>query len=197
MHIKNIKTVLKNKIDGLDWDDIFSIITDIIYLDNLEYFERYTLPSMINNRYAPGFGWDADFKDKVEYLVFINKLYGKDDVAEEYIIDYITYNIESFYNNKEELQEDIEWFGDIKDVAYAIFEKLSLREIIDIISIKVEEDIDKGKIDVRDYFEQHWLKSINYYPEDISFYKNNPDELLKAAEKYGLYESLINFLETA
>jgi len=197
MHIKNIKTVLKNKIDGLDWDDIFSIITDIIYLDNLEYFERYTLPSMINNRYAPAFGWDADFKDKVEYLVFINKLYGKDDVAEEYIIDYITYNIESFYNNKEELQEDIEWFGDIKDVAYAIFEKLSLKEIIDIISIKVEEDIDKGKIDVRDYFEQHWLKSINYYPEDISFYKNNPDELLKAAEKYGLYESLINFLETA
>jgi len=165
---------------------IDQIINDIVYLEEFNFFKNYTLPSMLRNKFAPAYGWSADFRDKKEYINFINNLYRGDECfTQEYIIKYLIANIDNYYENKDELIEDIEWFEGIEFVAEEIFMKLSMEDIIDIMAEKVEDDIKNGRLDqdIQDYFDCSW--DLFCYEDKINSLKNDSDMLMELIKKYG------------
>jgi len=178
-------------LNSINKNEIANIIYDIVYRERLHFFESYTLPSMLYNRYAPAFGWNADFRNEEEYMRAIDEIYNEQGFAKEYIINDIVKNIKD-YKTEDELKEDLEWFSDIESIAEDIFDKFSIREVIDFLAPKVEKDLKDGKLDIGDIFDRFFFYD---HTADFLTLIEDSDQLIELAKKYKLYDKLVNALQ--
>jgi len=177
---------------NIEKEEAAQIVRDIVYLEYLDLFKKHTLKAILGNKFAPAFGWAGDFRNKEEYINFIDRIiYLEDGFTEEYIVKNIIRNIKD-YKSENELQEDLEWYGSLEPVAEDIFYDLSMEDIISFMTDKVISDIKSGRLAVEGIFDE--LFCYYYYNRDFEELVNDPDELFGLAKKYGLYDNLVKIL---
>jgi hypothetical protein len=176
--------------------EVLQFMYDIAYEETVDFVKNDMLPAIIKNRYAPAFGWSAEFNTIPEYLDFIDSLMGKDGYGEERLKNYIKKHIND-YHSKEELADIKEWYGGgggwFDYVVDEIIEDFNLQDAIDILagdvlkSLKTNEDIvydwiDKYEYDLLDNIYEQLIENRDF------------EELLDRIKQYGRIEELRDIL---
>jgi hypothetical protein len=95
---------LEKAIKNVD-SDTLTVIEDAFINEHFEYFERYTLPAMVSNNYAPSYGWSADFRNKKEYEEFINELFNDENFFKKTLLEEFSKFYDPHdYNDRDEIK---------------------------------------------------------------------------------------------
>lgn len=184
---------IKKKLKTQD-NEFRQFLTELAFESEFDFFKNRTLPAMLENRFAPAYGWSQDFRTVKEYNHFIDELYGEEGFAERTVINLIAKHLPDFLSKEEVLDVFTEVLssGDksiIRDTAWEIYQNMSLQEVIDILSNIVEKDLKSGKIDEKVY--EFFLSCYSDFSFDsVMELEENPEEIIRLAEKFGKYRKL-------
>jgi hypothetical protein len=179
--------------------EVLQLLYDVAYAEVADFVKNEMLPAMIENLYAPAFGWSADFKTIPEYLSFIDSLMGKEGYGEEKLKKYIKKHI-SDYQSKEDLAEIKEWYGGGKGwfdyVVDEIIADFDLKDAIDILANDILKSVKTNEGIVYDWIDRYGNELLdNIYNMYEQLIKDRGfEELLNRIKQYGYIKELRDIL---
>jgi len=179
-------------------EEVLRIVEGALLREKYDFIRHYTLPAMIDNTYAPAFGWSAEFRRKNDYLEFVDSLMGE-DWAYNTLVKYVRENIED-YTTPDEIEEAEGYYDNgVTGLAEEIVSKLSLKEVIDILSSDLHSYVKSHRDEVEQWIEKNFDYGTIVYEIEATLEEMSTEGMIDIVEAHGsltdLEEALNRFEE--
>jgi hypothetical protein len=154
---------------------------------------------MVNNRFAPAFGWDGVDRVK-DYLRVIDDILGEENAGMDILFHEVKKYIEDYYTKDEikDLKKDYgrDWKDEGADYIVGRFiDNNELKKVVNIISEVIEDEMKKRGRTIEEVYDSmippyEDEKELETYIENEDY-----DGLLDIVENAGLMSELVRILE--
>ena len=167
-------------------EDVLRIVEDALIDERFDFIRKYTLPAMIDNEFAPAYGWSGEFRKVNKYIEFADSLVGEEGWAYETLVEHVKKYIEDYATDDEieeakEIYED-EWLTKLaEEIVYGF--SLDLDNVIEILRRDLLYFVKENKDKVDEWIERN-------FGFDETLFELGTEEILDIVDKYGYMNEL-------